>query len=142
MGVLLRRNPALFLKTEDGISLARAQGSVPKYPQHKALGKARDHEPNAWASAWAGIWLSTLASLGLTLFGSLGASLEKGFVEQQSTAKRKRAAALAGTPGFQVPNNHIVSKILPYIATINPSTVLLGPLETWGASCSNQSCVR
>ena len=34
-----------------------------------------------------------------------------------------------GTP--KVPNNHILSKILTYIITIlQPSTILLGPLET------------
>ena len=34
---------------------------------------------------------------------------------------------------FQVPNNHILSKILTYITTIRkPSTQLLGPLDPWG----------
>ena len=37
------------------------------------------------------------------------------------------------TPRVQVPNNHKLSKILTYIATIlKPSTSLLGPLDPWG----------
>ena len=37
------------------------------------------------------------------------------------------------TPRVQVPNNHILSKILTYIATIlNPSILLLDPLDPWG----------
>ena len=37
------------------------------------------------------------------------------------------------TPRVQVPNNHILSKILTYITTIlKPSTQLLGPLDPWG----------
>ena len=37
------------------------------------------------------------------------------------------------TPRVQVPNNHILSKILTYITTIlKPSTSLLGPLDPWG----------
>ena len=36
------------------------------------------------------------------------------------------------SPRVQVPNNHILSKILTYITTIlKPSTSLLGPLDPW-----------
>ena len=39
----------------------------------------------------------------------------------------------APTLRVQVPNNHILSQILTYITTIlNPSTLVLGPLDPWG----------
>ena len=42
------------------------------------------------------------------------------------------------TPRVQVPNNHILSKILTYITTIlKPSTQLLGPLDPWGNTCNS-----
>ena len=43
------------------------------------------------------------------------------------------------TPRVQVPNNHILSKILTYITTIlKPSTELLGPLDPWGKYCMSE----
>ena len=40
------------------------------------------------------------------------------------------------TPRVQVPNNHILSKILTYITTIlNPSTLLLSPLDLLEYMC-------
>ena len=75
--------------------------------------------------------------LGLDAFRQcLGASLEKGFVELQSTAKRKPAAALALTPRAQVPNNHILSLILTYIPLHNyypkPKYLIIGPFGPLG----------
>ena len=42
-------------------------------------------------------------------------------------------SVLGGTLRVQVLNNHILSQVLTYITTIlNPSTLLLGPLDPWG----------
>ena len=53
-----------------------------------------------------------------------------------SEAVNHRLVRMGGvglTPRVQVPNNHILSKILTYITTIlKPSTSLLGPLDPWG----------
>ena len=47
------------------------------------------------------------------------------------------------TPRVQVPNNHILSRILTYITTtLNPSTLLLGPLDPWGYNCRVQQVKR
>ena len=49
------------------------------------------------------------------------------------TEQSGRELHFAETPRVQVPNNHILSKILTYITTIlKPSTSLLGPLDPWG----------
>ena len=49
------------------------------------------------------------------------------------TCCRNAARTLIFSLRVQVPNNHILSKILSYIATIlKPSTLLLGPLDPWG----------
>ena len=48
-------------------------------------------------------------------------------------------SVLGGTLRVQVLNNHILSQVLTYITTIlNPSTLLLGPLDPWG----NMAAVR